>query len=156
MCGEKASSLWSCGCSTGSPPRVRGKVNCVSDCGAWSRITPACAGKSDENLKCLGYGRDHPRVCGEKLVSYKGVTAYPGSPPRVRGKADSTGQRTPAKGITPACAGKSSRPAPAPDNPKGSPPRVRGKGNPERRARLPAGITPACAGKSSSLAYNPA
>ena len=50
----------------GSPPRVRGK-----EIGTWQneisgRITPACAGKSF----CLSgsdtFGRDHPRVCGEK------------------------------------------------------------------------------------------
>ena len=68
MCGEK---LLFCGLyelGAGSPPHVRGKeeheeVNIVLD-----RITPACAGKREEQNKVICEKEDHPRMCGEKVT----------------------------------------------------------------------------------------
>ena len=91
-----------------------------------------------------------------------------GSPPRVRGKGCESCDRPRSAGITPACAGKSSRPRVATargrDHPrvcgekaaalsqscagKGSPPRVRGKAGGLCAFVHDKGITPACAGKS--------
>ena len=49
-------------------------------------ITPAYAGKStDKAIKYLAK-RDHPRVCGEKLVLCTARVRSMGSPPHVRGK----------------------------------------------------------------------
>ena len=70
-------------------------------------ITPACAGKSRATAAQQRAGRDHPRVCGEKLIASKRETLCTGSPPRVRGKAFIAEIRTRAVRITPACAGKS-------------------------------------------------
>ena len=131
-------------------------------------ITPACAGKSWENVIYWDTDRDHPRVCGEKHSPTLSFTPSLGSPPRVRGKGRPATYYGPRTGITPACAGKrpaNSRVRPLPrDHPRvcgekaqpragsrrvrGSPPRVRGKAPAARLLLLAAGITPACAGKS--------
>ena len=70
-------------------------------------ITPACAGKSRATAAQQRAGRDHPRVCGEKLTTFDAGKLIPGSPPRVRGKVDSIETGDLVHGITPACAGKS-------------------------------------------------
>ena len=65
---------------------MRGKAGCrlrEVECG---RITPACAGKSHEQVTNKLQTRDHPRVCGEKTDTSVALTTTEGSPPRVRGK----------------------------------------------------------------------
>ena len=52
----------------GSPPRMRGKVQGVFSLSAWSRITPAYAGKSLVFLLGAMRNWDHPRMCGEKFL----------------------------------------------------------------------------------------
>ena len=167
MCGEKLTQILVFVCFKGSPPRVRGKAPFppAAPWGPW--ITPACAGKRSQ-LQCKRPDtRDHPRVCGEKLVCYSLHVVFQGSPPRVRGKGDLQIGASSLSGITPACAGKSSarhwkRPATR-DHPRvcgeknmerivalgiqGSPPRVRGKACLLSRFLVLPGITPACAGK---------
>ena len=96
------------------------------------------------------------------------MTAYQGSPPRMRGKARLGALLAMGFGITPAYAGKSSvirgdrapgkdhprvcgekaRPCPAPPPRRGSPPRMRGKGRNASRVGPGTRITPAYAGKS--------
>ena len=71
-------------------------------------ITPACAGKSLWSPLLLILAEDHPRVCGEKDLELYRIMTTKGSPPRVRGKAGRGGQNLARRGITPACAGKSS------------------------------------------------
>ena len=66
-------------------------------------------------------------MCGEKSTSDSGVVLERGSPPRVRGKVGNRPLWRDKRGITPACAGKSSM-------------EVRVLGTVTR-------ITPACAGK---------
>ena len=73
------------------------------------RITPACAGKRWYRGNGRRYSEDHPRVCGEKPSCFVCRICYQGSPPRVRGKAALHLGISPQGGITPACAGKSSR-----------------------------------------------
>ena len=150
---------------------MRGKAP-LGGCGGFvTRITPACAGKSGVFDNEALANRDHPRVCGEKLVKEYVQFGFTGSPPRVRGKALHLVHIAHHVGITPACAGKSLFSMPtighARDHPRvcgekytdglgecqrvGSPPRVRGKGIfliifvPAIR------ITPACAGKRTHL-----
>ena len=107
-------------------------------------------------------------MCGEKSTIFVSIRLAVGSPPRVRGKGKGSLYHRPVRGITPACAGKSSRfchciPIPR-DHPrvcgekggtqvigesdKGSPPRVRGKVFSKIMAFHASRITPACAGKS--------
>ena len=85
-CGEKFSSTWSRGPTSGSPPRMRGKA-LVAAVGVGEKgITPACAGKSMYAPSILRAKWDHPRVCGEKFSSPRSLARLRGSPPRVRGK----------------------------------------------------------------------
>ena len=105
VCGEQ----WKLPCKAleypGSPPRVRGTVvkglvKCLS-----VRITPACAGNSIRRGFAGKSGRDHPRVCGEQIMTDRKAIRRLGSPPRVRGTAMPRDGMDALVGITPACAG---------------------------------------------------
>ena len=140
---------------------------------AWfvtKRITPACAG----NRKILGtyatLDEDHPRVCGEQQGAAGLGLLRLGSPPRVRGTEPHFHGLLRGHGITPACAGNSTKiefdPWKEADHPRvcgeqyackascdailGSPPRVRGTVGRVLGGPVQAGITPACAGNSHS------
>jgi len=153
---------------TGSPPRVRGTVCARPSSTTENGITPACAGNS-QRFKGIGaYTTDHPRVCGEQPPMACPAADPPGSPPRVRGTADSAESYDARIRITPACAGNSctrtcTRAWPG-DHPRvcgeqphvvcqpvalmGSPPRVRGTGSDAKPLSSLVRITPACAGNS--------
>ena len=147
VCGENKEWKVTYYRAEGSPPRVRGKLHFPASAFLPTRITPACAGKTFLIHRSGIQSSDHPRVCGENLLSSPTVIRAAGSPPRVRGKQPPKPQRVDAERITPACAGKTparpcppSRPA---DHPRvcgensflhlyappchGSPPCVRGK-----------------------------
>ena len=86
ICGEKPSSNCCLLITSGSPPRMRGKVCSAVDDECQPGITPACAGKS-QGYQCHTSGyKDHPHVCGEKLPGCAVTLAGTGSPPRMRGK----------------------------------------------------------------------
>ena len=70
----------------GSPPRVRGKLIYFREGQKQRGITPACAGKTSFVFLFRKSFKDHPRVCGENLLSPLPVLLSTGSPPRVRGK----------------------------------------------------------------------
>ena len=147
VCGEKTGDNGPHLCTQGSPPRVRGKGGQDPLFPRHPGITPACAGKRYLQHRQTGAERDHPRVCGEKVVNFIQHCQHLGSPPRVRGKAAACPVQKPNPGITPACAGKSDRKGEklieVGDHPRvcgeksassslistrsGSPPRVRGK-----------------------------
>ena len=71
---------------TGSPPRMRGKDAKVIYMPDTIGITPAYAGKSYCRIGKLSTKKDHPRVCGEKIIVFVGCVELLGSPPRMRGK----------------------------------------------------------------------
>ena len=71
-----------------------------------SRITPAYAGKSFNQLEMSENRGDHPRLCGEKSEAVKLYITHLGSPPPMRGKDTILQQITVHSGITPAYAGK--------------------------------------------------
>ena len=111
--------------------------------------------------------KDHPRVCGEKKAVKDYTLQQKGSPPRMRGKAETEGSARSIRGITPAYAGKSGAVLVVPgdfrDHPRvcgeketgpgigwyksGSPPRMRGKAPDIQQEKPETGITPAYAGK---------
>ena len=154
--------------SIGSPSRMRGKEGDELGLGQTIRITPACAGKRAGPNNSLTGNQDHPRVCGEKAITVSSAHIMRGSPPRVRGKVVGSEELPGVVGITPACAGKRTRPRrwvqPPRDHPrvcgekqydfltstctKGSPPRMRGKAPINRHQAEEHGITLAYAGKS--------
>ena len=168
MCGKNHKANTSICVCLGSPPRVREKLISSNSSSRNTRITPACAGKTqtETSLPCLI--RDHPRVCG-KNSSMANITPFkPGSPPRVREKQRIKVTVSHADRITPACAGKTAcscnRLARSQDHPRmcgknnsvtgtinfnvGSPPRVREKPEAIICTNFGYGITPASAGKT--------
>ncbi len=170
VCGEKQHPQHIIAQAEGSPPRVRGKAFIDTIVSGDTGITPACAGKRYGDGTARRRIKDHPRVCGEKVVLVPAAEAAVGSPPRVRGKVKHRAIQRRNFGITPACAGKSAqlrRSRPLQKNhprvcgekafscaiwlpSRGSPPRVRGKdGNVSHLLRRNR-ITPACAGKRTS------
>ena len=92
----------------GSPPRGRGKAGHRPAAAARPWITPAWAGKSRSFIRFHFFGKDHPRVGGEKTTDRPQGQAPAGSPPRGRGKVRTPYGYAASVGITPAWAGKSS------------------------------------------------
>ena len=153
---------------------MRGKDNQVPVLNPGGGITPAYAGKRVPLSGCRWFHRDHPRVCGEKIAHPIEPIAFPGSPPRMRGKVLQIIQLTVYVGITPAYAGKSGSRCISPrsgrDHPRvcgekdqnslkqatsqGPTPIMRGKDTKGREEGRQGGITPAYAGKSI-LFYSP-
>ena len=146
---------------------MRGKAVRYGEFASYSGITPAYAGKSSGTVRGTLRSRDHPRLCGEKIVSNGRSIDAPGSPPPMRGKAQFLNIHLQNYRITPAYAGKSfqsDRPkaavrdhprlcgekytVPNPQKPpEGSPPPMRGKGEIVKTMVGDTGITPAYAGK---------
>ena len=86
MCGEKLALYNELNNHQGSPPHVRGKVECVIDTVGMRGITPACAGKREVFGYQEAWAEDHPRMCGEKSMAAPSSGPSTGSPPHVRGK----------------------------------------------------------------------
>ena len=90
LCGEKTNENFSSGYIWGSPPPMRGKAVWRYRHGHNHGITPAYAGKSRE-LPCpVRVTRDHPRLCGEKYTASIRLGFHKGSPPPMRGKAETS------------------------------------------------------------------
>ena len=86
---------------------MRGKVIISTSNSFRHRITPAYAGKREiANDYQLG-NEDHPRLCGEKSFFLIFLWSVQGSPPPMRGKAETFAVTDLLIGITPAYAGKS-------------------------------------------------
>ena len=90
----------------GSPPRVREKPLDIHTSFNRYRITPACAGKTNQRTERRLEKRDHPRVCGKNPNNESDNVTLWGSPPRVREKHKLAVHDEAHLGITPACAGK--------------------------------------------------
>ena len=149
MRGEDRSRRRSPRSGVGSPPHARGRRCSGTRTKGMTRITPACAGKTDGGDQDRGPEADHPRMRGEDQI--------------INACLD-------IKGITPACAGKTrarTRTAMSDwDHPRmrgedrfvrvvkscsaGSPPHARGRPLYNTGSISNNGITPACAGKTSS------
>ena len=86
ICGEKKGDLPAALRIWGSPPHMRGKAASFSALNSLTGITPAYAGKSYSVIHCLKLFKDHPRICGEKILEGAGWTLGVGSPPHMRGK----------------------------------------------------------------------
>ena len=167
-CGEQLGGNTVSSCACGSPPRMRGTGRLSSPLLLLPRITPADAGNRGSALIRDVKKRDHPRGCGEQMVSWGRYYPFRGSPPRMRG----TGKRASflgfPKGITPADAGNSTVASLSrviiTDHPRGcgeqircddlldgepgSPPRMRGTAYPRLSSGQARRITPADAGNS--------
>ena len=67
---------------------MRGKVLVFIAFFSFRGITPAYAGKSPQVRTGNIRHRDHPRLCGEKVLNTDGIGEEIGSPPPMRGKAN--------------------------------------------------------------------
>ena len=106
VCGKNFGILQPLAAIRGSPPRVREKLLEVFLLDKRSRITPACAGKTNRYSVSRWGSGDHPRVCGKNLHSSTVGMLSAGSPPRVREKHTRSLGVSSTQRITPACAGK--------------------------------------------------
>ena len=106
VCGENSQPVVRPGLSSGSSPRVRGKLNAHVSRTRAAWLIPACAGKTSTSARWTHPARAHPRVCGENSLPLSGVSLPAGSSPRVRGKQFLRSFRRPFLGLIPACAGK--------------------------------------------------
>ena len=106
LCGEKETDIQARNKKAGSPPPMRGKAKLVVFPINVLRITPAYAGKRFAAVKLSPALRDHPRLCGEKVILNRFTAFTIGSPPPMRGKVHSRSLRGCWGRITPAYAGK--------------------------------------------------
>ena len=150
---------------------MRGKQKTEKKIGTCRRITPAHAGKTDEQIKAIREGTDHPRTCGENALFRVKKCPFCGSPPHMRGKHGAPLSQGAEVRITPAHAGKTGKERSIhrneTDHPRtcgenkgmslsayiidGSPPHMRGKPLLFFRLFLKRRITPAHAGKTKGL-----
>ena len=110
MCGENFGDRMASYKTAGSPPRVRGKLVHERQGLTRVRLTPACAGKTKHLTRYDSLARAHPRVCGENADLAGAARIRDGSPPRVRGKRQERRHPSARTWLSPACAGKTSRP----------------------------------------------
>ena len=105
VCGEHLSNWLRTNASSGSSPRMRG-TRCVQlrPC-RQPGIIPAYAGNTSIEHRKRRWNWDHPRVCGEHMVSRSLAMASLGSSPRMRGTRRRSAIRTRTCGIIPAYAG---------------------------------------------------
>ena len=155
----------------GSSPRMRGTPVLPLPLRLPVGIIPAYAGNTLGGAFDLILGGDHPRVCGEHMLSATDCTAAAGSSPRMRGTLYRELAVFGARGIIPAYAGNTglecrnyavggdhprvcgehSRHVPASFTEPGSSPRMRGTrvGSPFRT--VASGIIPAYAGNTTTF-----
>ena len=70
MCGDKAVLYELAFTDLGSPPHVRGQDFLLKLYFAVDRITPACAGTRTCQPTEDSAHKDHPRMCGDKALTY--------------------------------------------------------------------------------------
>ena len=115
------------------------------------RITPADAGKTDEDHAAAFVWKDHPRGCGENALGASAACRCAGSPPRMRGKLPPLVNIGSTFRITPADAGKTHVDGGENLYRYKSPPRMRGKPKVCIYMRRRERITPADAGKTEQI-----
>ena len=93
----------------GSSPRMRGTPKTAVFYDGSAGIIPAYAGNTSGYPSARPYARDHPRVCGEHLISCTFPRNASGSSPRMRGTRRFRKASTPNNGIIPAYAGNTQK-----------------------------------------------
>ena len=84
---------------------MRGTPGTRTPHGILARIIPAYAGNTDVWSRRATVSRDHPRVCGEHVLSDEAFVRSQGSSPRMRGTLSRSAVVNPQVGIIPAYAG---------------------------------------------------
>ena len=150
MRGEKPLAGGRGGAGGGSPPRARGKALISPVVSSISRITPACAGKSQNSCFQNRSTWDHPRVRGEKVDAISALVKETGITPACAGKSSAHRYAALLTRDHPRVRGEKALPPCLGSAPSGSPPRARGKVKTALHVGRRDGITPACAGKSGT------
>ena len=109
VCGENVKAKLVDWVTAGSSPRVRGKQPGERPDARRTGLIPACAGKTGHLPDGHCSRSAHPRVCGENCGHLTTASATNGSSPRVRGKPVGGFDEVGARGLIPACAGKTRR-----------------------------------------------
>ena len=91
--------------NTGSSPRMRGAPTFWLEAAPARGIIPADAGSTAASLMDCSSSVDHPRGCGEHMVSSPSMLSMMGSSPRMRGALRRAVDAMAAFGIIPADAG---------------------------------------------------
>ena len=149
-CGEKMPNKPGWCLVRGSPPHMRGKVLSGGHRAAEKGITPAHAGKSASQPRCLPGWRDHPRTCGEKGTAPPAKHGVLWITPAHAGKRE---LHDALQGLImdhPRTCGEKHSPVMYMPLVPGSPPHMRGKATGRPGYAAHPGITPAHAGKSDS------
>ena len=105
VCGEHALGDFVSETEEGSSPRMRGAPAHFFSDKSNQGIIPAYAGSTEHELTRLRAIRDHPRVCGEHLITHGKGKNLPGSSPRMRGALVKRHINIDRLGIIPAYAG---------------------------------------------------
>ena len=106
VCGENWTFTTRSSSGSGSSPRVRGKRLRFVGRDLRLGLIPACAGKTRGRRTRSRCRSAHPRVCGENQAEPGEADPVLGSSPRVRGKLADPEDEAHARGLIPACAGK--------------------------------------------------
>ena len=85
---------------------MRGKQGSIQLAGAAQRNIPAYAGKTLTQQSADATGAEHPRVCGENIVTQPKAWLGEGTSPRMRGKPHATRPGAQTIRNIPAYAGK--------------------------------------------------
>ena len=107
-CGEHGTQWKSSSFFRGSSPRMRGTLNSGVENKPPLGIIPAHAGNTRGYHDRRAAGRDHPRACGEHVISLFVASPKEGSSPRMRGTRVLWPATTSTSGIIPAHAGNTS------------------------------------------------
>ena len=94
VCGEHMTRSATPLSRRGSSPRVRGTHSSITGLVLATGIIPACAGNTSRTRTRPPPTRDHPRVCGEHLITAPSLFDT-GSSPRVRGTLLRAAARSP-------------------------------------------------------------
>ena len=108
VCGEHRMLAAVLAVLEGSSPRMRGTLFGRQPPRLNRGIIPAYAGNTSTSCRVTGFRRDHPRVCGEHVVSDVLFAVDSGSSPRMRGTPALATSSTSTVGIIPAYAGNTS------------------------------------------------
>ena len=111
VCGEHSSESLRQRSQAGSSPRMRGALGAALSVTFSRGIIPAYAGSTWHPPSSAFPCWDHPRVCGEHSRWAATRCARRGSSPRMRGAPPREGGGVPGRGIIPAYAGSTGRPA---------------------------------------------
>ena len=174
-CGEHWWSGKGVARQVGSSPRMRGTPQRLYAAGSTAGIIPAHAGNTCRGAQAGSRHGDHPRACGEHMITAVRCVLPSGSSPRMRGTLRHSRPHHLQPGIIPAHAGNTVSLDRVPnvyrDHPracgeherliafriltKGSSPRMRGTRPLSFLTRRLAGIIPAHAGNTKIHRYSP-